>query len=118
MKANPTYEKSLDFAVRIVNLCKYLKEQSGEYIMSKQLLRCGTSIGANISESINAESNSDFIHKLLIALKESNETEYWITLLHRTDYLTDAQHDSILQDCQEMQKILTSIIITSKKKNK
>ncbi len=117
MKANPTYEKSLDFAVRIVNLCKYLKEHD-EYIMSKQLLRSGTSTGANISESINAESNSDFIHKLLIALKESNETEYWITLLHRTDYLTDAQHDSILQDCQEMQKILTSIIVTSKKKNK
>ena len=89
------FEKSLAYAVRIVNLYKYLNGQKGETVMSKQLLRSGTSIGANISEALNAESDSDFIHKLAIAQKEVNETSYWIQLLEKTDYLTSQEYQSM-----------------------
>ena len=82
--------------------------------MSEQLLRCGTSIGANFSESLSAESKLDFIHKLAIAQKEANETLYWLDLLKETNYLTDEQYESLNADCTELRKIITSIILTTK----
>lgn len=85
-------------------------------ILSKQILRSGTSIGANISESVFAESNMDFIHKLSISRKEANETKYWLLLLQKGEYISEIEFNSMLQDCVELIKILTSIIISSKKK--
>lgn len=114
MAKSLVYEKSLTYAVRIVNLYKYLCEQRRETVMSKQLLRSGTSIGANISESLFAESDSDFIHKLAIAQKEVNETAYWLKLLEKTEYLTSQEYQSISGDIEELQKIITSIILTKK----
>ena len=112
---NPIVQnKSFDFSVRIVNLCKYLQSEHKDYILSKQLLRSGTSIGANISESQQAQSRPDFINKLNIALKEACETDYWLRLLHKTDFLTDEQFLSIFSDCQELERLLTSIIKTTK----
>ena len=112
---NPIVQnKSFDFAVRIVNLCKYLQAEYKDYILSKQLLRSGTSIGANISESQQAQSRPDFINKLNIALKEACETDYWLQLLHKTDYLSDEQFRSIFSDCQELERLLTTIIKTTK----
>ena len=116
MRNNPTYVKALAFSVRIVNLFKYLKHQKDERIISKQLLRCGTSIGANISEAISAESTADFIHKLGIAQKEANETLYWLDLLKITDYISEKEYESMNSDCEEIRKIVTSIILTSKQK--
>jgi four helix bundle protein len=107
-------EKSFCFAVRIVNLSKYLVEQKREFVLSKQILRSGTAIGALIRESEHAESKADFIHKLSIALKEANETDYWIDLLHQTNYLIAKEHQSIKTDILELIKLLTSIIKTSK----
>ena len=107
-------KKSFLFAVRIVKLCKHLMENKKEFILSKQLLRSGTSIGANIAESQQAQSRADFISKLCIALKEASETNYWLRLLHATDYLSDAEYTSIIDDCQELEKMLTSIIKSSK----
>ena len=106
--------KSRDFAIRIVNCYKYLTEQKSEYVMSKQLLRCGTSIGANTRESKNAQSRLDFISKLNIALKEADETAYWLDLLHATEYIDDKMYESISNDCTELIKILTAIIKTLK----
>ena len=112
---NPIVQnKSFDFSVRIVNLCKYLQSEHKDYILSKQLLRSGTSIGANISESQQAQSRPDFINKLNIALKEACETDYWLRLLHKTDFLTDEQFLSIFSDCQELERLLTTIIKTTK----
>ena len=111
------FEKSLAYAVRIVNLYKYLNEQKRETVMSKQLLRSGTSIGANISEALNAESDSDFIHKLAIAQKEVNETSYWIQLLEKTDYLTSQEYQSMSNDIDELRKMIASIILTKKGNN-
>jgi four helix bundle protein len=91
--------KSMDFAVRIVNLYRYLCETKKEYVLSKQLLRCGTSIGANVREAIQAQSRKDFVSKMNIALKEAGETEYWLELLHNTNYLTDDEFQSIAGDC-------------------
>ncbi len=88
---NQTYEKALDFSVRIVRLYQYLVSNYAEFVMSKQILKTGTSIGANISEAISAESTNDFIHKMSISLKEVKETIYWLTLLRRTDYLSELQ---------------------------
>lgn len=116
MQTNQTYEKALDFAVRIVGLYQYLVTTKCEYVMSKQILRCGTSIGANISESMSAESTSDFIHKMSISLKETRETIFWLALLNRCNYLSDSQFQSINEDCFQLKKILSSIILTSKKK--
>lgn len=107
--------KSFDFAVRVVNLYKFLCEQKKEYTLSKQLLRSGTSIGANIAEAQQAQSKLDFIAKLSIALKETSESKYWIRLLQATDYLSEAEANSILADCVEIEKLLVSIIKTSKK---
>lgn len=101
--------KSLDFAVRIVNLYKYLTRKQKEYVLSKQILRSGTSIGANVSEGERAQSRADFLTKMTIALKEANETKYWLTLLYRTNYINKAQYDSILNDLAEILRILTAI---------
>jgi four helix bundle protein len=103
-------QKSRDFAIRIIGCYKFLTEQKNEFIMSKQLLRCGTSIGANTRESKNAQSRMDFLNKLNIALKEADETEYWLDLLHETKYLDDQQYTSLNDDCIELIKILTASI--------
>ena len=107
-------QKSVAFALRIINAFRFLKEQKGEYVMSKQLLRSGTAIGALIREAEFAESKKDFIHKLHISLKEANETDYWLTLLHESDYINDIAFQSIQADCTELIKLLTSIIKSSK----
>lgn len=107
-------EKSFCFAVRIVNLCRYLQAEQKEYILSKQLIRCGTNIGANVSESQQAQSRPDFINKLNIALKEAYETDYWLRLLFETKYLKDTEFESIIADCKELERLLISIIKTSK----
>ena len=108
--ANAIQIKSRDFAIRIVGCYKFLTEQKNEYVMSKQLLRCGTSIGANTRESKNAQSRMDFLNKLNIALKEADETEYWLDLLHATNYLDDKQFDSLETDCKELIALLVAII--------
>lgn len=117
MRDNILLDKSFSFAVRIVNLYKYLCDEKKEYILSKQLLRSGTSIGANINESQDAQSTNDFISKLSIALKEARESKYWIELLKETNYLTDKEADNILEDLVEVIKLLVSIIKTTKKNN-
>jgi four helix bundle protein len=108
--ANAIQDKSRKFAIRIVNCYKYLTEQKHEMVLSKQLLRSGTSIGANTRESKNAQSRMDFLNKLNIALKEADETEYWLDLLHETNYIDDTMYESINKDCAELIKLLTSII--------
>ena len=108
-------EKAFSFAVRVVKLCKFLRMHKQEYTLSKQLLRSGTSIGANVMEAQNAQSRADFCSKLNIALKEATETKYWLRLLHATDYLTQAEFDSIYSDCVEIEKILVSSLKTLKK---
>ena len=115
LEDNVVFTKSLDFAVRIVNLVKYLRDEQNETVMSKQVLRSGTSIGANISEALGAESKDDFIHKFSISFKEGNETKFWLLLLHRTHFITDAQFESMMTDCQELRKLMGAIIRTSKK---
>ena len=107
-------DKSFAFAVRTVNVYKYLNQEKGEYVLSKQLLRSGTSIGANIAEAEQAQSTADFVSKMNIALKETAETEYWIRLLSATEYLNESEFKSILNDCIELKKILISIIKSSK----
>ena len=114
VKNNIIIDKSREFAIRIVKCYKFLSETNKEYILSRQLLKFGTSIGANVRESINAQSKADFVSKLSIALKEADETAYWLDLLHETDYLDDRMFISINNDCTELIKILTSIIKTSK----
>ena len=104
--------KSREFAVRIVRLYQYLCKEKQEYVLSKQLLRSGTSIGANIAEAQCAISRKEFLSKVYIAYKESNETLYWLDLLHDTDYLSDVQYQSIYTDGQALCKILTSITRT------
>ncbi len=111
-------EKSLDFAIRIINLYNYLKSEKQEYILSRQILKSGTSIGANCAESKNAQSVADFISKHSIALKEAGETKYWLKLLVRTGYITERQFGSMYTDCAELEKLLTSIIKTTKRNNK
>ena len=109
MKNSIVEEKSLDFAVRIVNACKYLTNEKKEFVMSKQLLRSGTSIGANVAEGERGQSKPDFHAKMSVALKEANETKYWLTLLHRTEYLSTNQFISLEQDLQEILAILLAI---------
>ena len=106
-------EKSLEFAVRIVNLYKYLTAEHKEYVMSKQLLRCGTSIGANIAEAQRGQSKADFISKMSIALKEANETHYWLKLLYRTEYLSKTQFESLETDITEILSLLMAICKTA-----
>ena len=114
-KRNVIKEKSFAFAIEIVFLYKVLVERK-EFVLSKQMLRSGTSIGANVRESEHAQSKADFIHKLSIALKEANETEYWIDLLFETKYLSQTEFDIIKPKIIELLKLLTSIINTSKAK--
>lgn len=111
---NVIVDKSKVFAVRIIKLYKYLSDEKKEYVLSKQLLRSGTSIGANVKEAIRGQSKADFVFKLNISLKEASETEYWLELLKETDFISDSQFESIHQDCVELIKILTSIINSSK----
>ena len=106
--------KSKRFAVRIVKLYQYLCQEKHEYVLSKQLLKSGTSIGANIAEAQQAQSRADFLAKLSISLKEASETNYWLRLLNATDFLSEPEFRSLLSDCQELEKMLTSIIKTSK----
>ncbi len=114
MKRNVLKEKSFLFAVRVVNLYKYLSEEKNEFILSKQLIRSGTSVASLIRESVNAESKLDFIHKLSIAQKECDETVYWLELLKETKYLTQSQYESLVTDLIELLKIIRSFILTTK----
>ena len=107
-------DKSFQFAIRIVNLCKYLQQEQKEYILSKQLVRSGTSIGANVAEAQQAQSKPDFIQKMNIALKEVCETDYWLRLLYATNYLTEKEYESIISDCTETGKLLTAIVKSAK----
>jgi len=105
--------KSFSFAVRIVKLAEYLRKNKKEFILSGQILRSGTSIGANIEEAIGGQSKNDFISKISIAYKEARETKYWLELLKETNYLNLEQSESLLKDCEELLKILGSIKKTS-----
>jgi len=116
MKENMIQEKSFNFAIRIVNLYKFLCENKKEFVLSKQILRAGTSIGSNIEESIGGQSDKDFFAKLCISYKETRETIYWLKLLKETDYITQEQYDSIFADADELGKILCKIKITMQKK--
>ena len=109
MDQNVVADKSFEFAVRIVNVCKYLRNAHKEFTLSKQLLRCGTSIGANVAEAQRGQSKADFVAKMSIALKEANETQYWIRLLYRTEYLSRQQYESIYSDADELIRLLMSI---------
>ena len=112
MRENAAVEKSFDFAVRIVNLYKYMVREQKEFVLSKQLLRCGTSIGANIAEAQRGQTKADFAAKMNVALKEANETHYWLKLLYRTEYLSREQYDSINKDTEELLGLLTAICKT------
>ena len=107
-------EKSKAFALRIINLYRYLKDEKREHILSKQVLRSGTSIGANVKEAIRGQSRADFLSKINIALKEASETEYWLELLHESDYIPDDAFESIYRDCQELLRLLMSIAKSTK----
>ena len=117
MKENTIKEKSYRFALRVVKLSKYLNEQK-EFIISRQLLRSGTAIGALVRESEFAESRADFIHKMQIALKEANETEYWLSLLKDSEYITPTMHQSIKPQIDELISLLVSIIKSAKSNQK
>ena len=114
MKQETVRERSMDFAVRIVKLSKYLNEQKQEYVIAKQVLRSGTSIGANVAEAQRGQSKKDFIAKMSIALSEASETSYWLELLMRTEYLTAGEYVSISDDCRTIERMLTSIVKTSR----
>ncbi len=114
-KENIVKDKSFAFAIRVVNLYKFFNKEKKEFVLSKQLLKSGTAVGALIREADHAESKADFIHKMAIAQKECNETLYWLELMFKTDYLTIEQFESINNDALEIIKILTSIIKTTKK---
>ena len=116
MKHNVIKDKSYAFALRIVKLYQHLKNTKNEYVMSKQLLRSGTSIGANVREGEYAESKADFIHKMSIALKEANETDYWIDLLYHSEYISDLEYKSLSSDIIEILKLLITIVKSSKEK--
>ena len=105
--------KSKAFAIRSINLYKYLTESKKEFVMSKQLLRSGTSIGANVKEAIRGQSKADFGAKMNIALKEASESEYWLELLYETDFINAIESESMLTDCRELLKLLTSIVKTT-----
>lgn len=107
-------EKTYTFAIRIINAYKFLVKE-GEYVLSKQVLRSGTAIGAICREAQNAQSKADFLHKINIALKEANETEYWISLLKDTNYIDEKMYNSIYSDCDEIVRILTKTVKTIKR---
>lgn len=110
------YNKTYKFALRIINAYKYLTDEQREFILSKQLLRSGTSIGAMCREAEHAQSKADFLNKMNIALKEANETEYWLQLLHDSDYINDTVYKSIIKDCSDILKLLISIVRTTKER--
>lgn len=113
-KENAIKTKSYDFAIRIVNMYKHISDEKKEFVLSKQVLRSGTSIGANVQEAIGGSTRKDFSYKLGVAYKEARETEYWLNLLHDTYYLETNMFESIVKDCSELCKILYSIIQTTK----
>ncbi len=114
MKENILKEKSFHFAIRIVQLHKYLKKEHNEYVLSQQLIRCATAIGAIIRKAEHAESTRDFIHKLSVSLKEANESKYWLDLLLATGFITKDMHNSLNDDCEELLKMLIASVKTSK----
>ena len=116
MKENIVQQKSFSFAIRIVNLYKYLVSEKKEFVLSKQLLRSGTSIGANVEESIGGQSEKDFLSKLSISYKEARETIYWLKLLKETEYISKNEFESMHNEAEEICKILAKIIITLKSK--
>ena len=113
---NAIADKSMDFAVRVVNLYRQLVSERNEYVMSRQLLRSGTSIGANVREAMSAQTKADFVAKMSIALKECNETGYWLELMTRTSFMTDEQYRSLDSDRREIFALLTSIIKSARSK--
>jgi four helix bundle protein len=113
---NVLKDKSYQFAIRIVKLYQFLKDEKKEFTLSKQILRSGTSVGANVEEAIGAQSQKDFYMKLNISYKEARETHYWLRILHDTNYLDDKQFQSIINDCDELLKITGTIIKTMKSK--
>lgn len=113
---NPVEQKSKAFAIRIIRLYQYLSTEKKEYILSKQVLRSGTSIGANVKEGTRAQSKADFQAKMQIALKEAGETQYWLELLMETDYITEQAGKSLLVDCEEIIKLIVTIVKTSKQR--
>jgi len=114
MKENTVKDKSFVFALRVVNLAKYLENKKKEFVLSKQVLRSGTAIGALVREAEHAESRADFIHKMSIALKEANETLYWLELLRQGEYIGDQNFESVRSDSEELIKLLVAIVKTSK----
>ena len=114
-KPNVVKDKSLAFAVRVVKLARWLKAKKRESILGTQLLRSGTAIGALVREAEHAESRKDFLHKMTVALKEANESDYWILLLHECELITDAGYKSIRADAQELVRLLASIVKTTKR---
>ena len=118
MKENILKDKSFKFAIRIINLYKFLKKEHKEFVLSQQIIKSGTSVGAIVRESEHAESIKDFIHKLSIGLKEINETEYWLDLLFATGFINDKMYNSLKNDCVELLKLLTASVKTSKLKVK
>lgn len=115
MKSNIVKDKSFAFALRVVRLAKYLQDEKKEFVLSKQVLRSGTAIGALVREAEHAESKADFAHKMNIALKEANETLYWLELLHQAEYIAEQSFTSIRTDSEELVKLLVSIVKTSRK---
>jgi len=109
--------KSYKFAVRIVNLSLYIQKEKKEYILNKQIIRCGTAIGALVRESEFAQSNADFVSKLSIALKEANETDYWLAILKDTEFIDEKSYNSLTADCDELIALLVSSIKTAKNNN-
>ena len=114
MKENPVKDKSFAFALRVVKLAKYLESEKKEFVLSRQVLRSGTAIGALVREAEHAESGADFVHKMNIALKEANETLYWLDLLHQGGYIDRRSYDSIASAGEELIKLLIAIVKTSK----
>jgi four helix bundle protein len=118
MKENVVKDKSYKFALRIVKAYKFITQEQKEFVLSKQVLRCGTSIGALVSEAEHAQSPADFINKMYIALKEANETEYWLRILKDCDYIDKKSYESIYTDCDELIRLLVSIVKTKKESEK
>lgn len=110
----PLWHKSFAFALRVVKLTRHLQDEKREFVLLKQVLRSGTSVGALVREAEHAESKPDFAHKMSIALKEANETLYWLDLLHQSGYIADPSFRSIRDDCEELVKLLVSIVKTTK----
>lgn len=115
MKQNIVADKSIAFAIRMIKAYQFLCKEQHEYIISKQMVRSGTSIGANVCEAEHAESKADFVHKMSIALKEANETNYWLLLLNKSEYINSNEYDSIHIECDELIRLLATIVKTTKK---